>query len=115
MLNRKLIRNFYKSRFVDSLEKDFDKWEMRRCCASTGDSWIEWHGPEYKNKRGERIQFAITLNYTGAYVNGTIQYTIGAWEWFFKSRRLRKAFKNMKSHVRAKMKTQFNERLMKAL
>jgi len=115
MPDEKLIRNFYKSRFVDSLEQDIDKWEIKYCGASTGDSWVEWHGPEYTNERGERIQFFSGLNYTGAYVNGRVQYAIGRWEWLFKSKRLKKAFRKMKTHVRAKEKKEYNEKLMKAL
>ena len=75
MTDKKTIDNFYFSRFIDSLEQDKDKWIMKECAG--GDiSWTEYHGPEYKNEAGERLQFSFSLNYTGAYVNGIIMWKI---------------------------------------
>lgn len=117
MVDEKMVRGFYKSRFIDSLEKDFDRWEFRYCEASNGESWIEWYGPEYINDNGERIKFFSGLNYTGAYINGRVGYTIGIFEWIFgsNSRRLRKAFRRMSGHVRAKRSKNDAEKMMKAL
>lgn len=114
MPDRKTIRNFYKSRFIDSLEQNIDKWEAKYCGGGPGWSWTEWHGPEYTNDEGERIQFFSGLNYTGAYINGRVGYAIGRWEWIM-SRRLRKAFRNMKSHVKAKERKKVDDKMMKAL
>ncbi len=117
MQDIKLVRSFYKSRFIDSLEKDYDKWDSKYCGASNGDSWVEWHGPEYTNDDGERIQFFFGLNYTGAYINGRVGYTINTLEWLFEtnSRRLRKATRRMKNHVRAKDRKKVNDKMIKAL
>lgn len=114
MPDRKTIRGFYKSRFIDSLENDYDQWEVKYCGASSGDSWIEYHGPEYTNKEGERIQFFSGLSYTGAYINGCVGYAIPFWEWIFQTR-LKRAYRKMKKHAHKKRAMEINKELMKAL
>lgn len=110
MLDKKTIRLFYKSRFIDSLENDYDQWKMQY----SGESGVEYNGPEYTNKEGERIQFFNGPLGTGAYINRQVGYVIGTWEWI-NSRRLRKAYKNMKKHVQAKSQKETNEKMIKAL
>ena len=115
----KLIDNFYMSRFIDSLEKDFDQWEMKPCGASTGETWSEWYGPVYENQTGEKIQFAETLVITGAYINGVTGWSVPFWTYHnpfsYQGRRLKKAFKNMKKHIRQKRRSEMNDELLKAL
>ena len=112
------INNYYVSRMIDSLEKDYDKWEMKHCSGADW-SWTEYHGPEYKNEEGRRIRFAFTLNYNGAYVDGRMRWSIPFMVRFnpfsYQGRRLKKAAKRMKSHLRGKEKKEQLEKLMNSL
>jgi len=114
----KEINNYYISRMIDSLEKDFTKWEMKYFEGSDW-GWTEYHGPEYKNEAGNRIKFAFTLNLDGAYVNGRMRWGIPLMLRFnpfsYQGRRLKKATKRMISHVREKEKKEHLEKLMNSL
>ncbi len=72
------INNEYLDMFIESLTKDIDKWQ-RISHAAMGYNWIEWHGPEIQTKSGDRLSFANTLNYTGAYINGRLACQLGFW------------------------------------
>ena len=115
----KILDNFYLSRFIDSLEKDFDQWESKGCGASTGETWTEWYGPTYENQMSVKIQFAETLVITGAYINGRTGWSVPFWTYYnpfsYQGKRLRKALKKMKSHVREKKRRERNEELLSAL
>ncbi len=74
-IDKKTIDNLYFSRFIDSLEQDINKWEMRKCNGYDS-SWTEYHGPEYKNESGEKLQFCFTNNDPGAYINGILMWKI---------------------------------------
>jgi hypothetical protein len=104
---------------IDSLEKDYDQWKIKYCGGGPGDSWTEWHSPDYINKNGEKIQFAFTLNYNGAYINGRIRWTVGFLQNYnifsHMTRRYKRALKRMKKHLRTIEKQERIERLMKSL
>ena len=114
----KQIDNYYVSRMIDSLEKDYDKWEMKYCEGFDW-GWTEYHGPEYKNEAGNSIKFAFTLNSDGAYVDGRMGWSIPFMVRFnpfsYQGRRLKKAAKRMKSHLRGKEKKEHLEKLMNSL
>jgi hypothetical protein len=118
-VDEKTINGFYFSRLIDSLEKDYDQWNIKYCGGGPGDSWTEWHGPEYTNKAGEILQFAFTLNYSGAYINGRIGWTIGflqAYNIFsYQTRRFRRAIKRMKRHLRTIERQERVNKLMRSL
>jgi hypothetical protein len=115
----KEINNYYISRMIDSLEKDYTKWEMKYYEGGADLSWTEYHGPEYKNEAGNRIKFAFTLNADGAYVDGRMRWCIPPMLRFnpfsYQGRRLKKATKRMISHVRGKEKKEHLEKLMNSL
>lgn len=113
------VNEFYFSRLIDSLERDYDQWEMKHCGGGPGWTWTEWHGPEYKNEAGERLQFAFTLNYNGAYINGRIGWTVSPLQYYnifsYRTRRFRKAMKRMKKHLKYVELKQRTEKLIKSL
>jgi hypothetical protein len=114
-----LINNFYFSRFIDSLEQDYEQWTMMYCGGGDGWTWTEYHGPTYTNDNGEKLQFAFTLNSTGAYVNGTMSWSLGFADRFNifseRTRRFKKATVKMKSYLNKKQNTEYNKKLMDAL
>jgi hypothetical protein len=115
-MDEKTINTFYFSRFIDSLENDIDKWEMTYLGGCDGSSWNEYHGPEYINKKNERIKFALTLNNSGAYINGYMSWTIPFLNPFkFTHRRFVKAVKKMKKRCKIKAELEHNNKLMNAL
>ena len=118
-LEDETIHGFYISRMIDSLENDYDKWERRHCGGGPGWTWTEYHGPVYTNNRGVKLQFAETLNYTGAYIDGSIGWTIGFLDWWnifsYRTRRLRRAFRKMRSHLISLEKQERKEKLMNSL
>ena len=115
-MDSKTIDNFYFSRFIDSLELDVDKWVMIGMGGCDGSSWNEFHGPEYKNEQNERIQFAFTLNDTGAYVNGYMSWNIPFLNPFSSTcRRFIKSSRKMKKITFKKAEAEYNQKLLKAL
>ncbi len=117
-MDTKTINNFYFSRFIDSLENDTEKWEANHHGTYSG-TWIEYIGPEYTNQEGERIRFAETLNYLGAYVNGRILWVVPFWTRFnifsYQTRRFWSAFRKMKKTCLTKNEKKLNNDLIKAL
>lgn len=115
----KSINEHYFSRLIDSLEKDYDQWQMKYCGGGDGWSWTEYHSPEYTNKEGERLQFTFGLNYDGAYINGTIGWTIGFWQrsnpFSYRTRRFWRAKKTMMRHLKQEELEAYKEKLMKSL
>jgi len=113
----KLTTNeLYLSRFIYSLEQDVEQWETTYSAGGYGQSWNEYHGPEYVNTEGERLQFAITLNSTGAYINGYMSWTIPFLNPFsYRCRRFIKAYRKMKKITKIKAQEQYNQKLLKAL
>ena len=113
------IKEYYFSRLIDSLEKDYDKWQMKHCAGGDGWASTEYNGPEYKNREGQRLQFTFGINYDGAYINGTIGWTIGFWQksnpFSYKTRRFWRAKKMMKKHLRNIELEKYKEKLMKSL
>lgn len=117
-MDTKTINRFYFSRFIDSLEKDAEKWNMSHHGAY-GNSWQEYHGPEYINAEGQRIAFAQTLNYLGCYVNGRILWQVPFWYqaniFSHQTRRFWKAWRKMKRLCHLKDTQELNDKLMKSL
>jgi hypothetical protein len=113
------INELYMDRFIISLEEDIDLWKRKDVGASTGETWSEWDGPSYTNEVGETITFGQNLLYTGCWINGRIGWTVGFWRFINpfskKSRRLRKALRNMKYHVNQKRKREHLKTLKKSL
>lgn len=112
------INGHYFSRLIDSLENDYDQWE-RKHCGGADWTWTEYYSPEYKNKEGQRLQFTFGLNYDGAYINGTIGWTIGFWQrwnlFSYRTRRFWRAYRRMKKHLIYMEIEEYKERLMKSL
>lgn len=112
------VDGWYVSRLIDSLENDYERWEMKHC-AGYDQSWTEYHSPEYKNGNGKRLRFADTLNWFGAYVDGTWSWDIPLkYRWnIFDSRmwRLRKAFREMKKYHIEKEKRKHLNKLVDSL
>lgn len=104
---------------IDSLENDYDRWEMKHCGGGPGWYWTEYYGPIYTNESGIKIQFAETLNYTGAFVDGQIMWTVGFLDWYnifsYRTRRLRRAFRRMKKHLIFMERTERIEKLRDSL
>jgi hypothetical protein len=117
-LSKKEIDNYYVSRMIDSLEKDYDKWKITHC-EGPGMAWTEYHGPEYENQEKNRISFAYTLNYTGAYINGRIGWTVPIMiisnPFSYQGRRLKKAYRKMKAHLERREEKERLNHLMNSL
>ena len=113
------INNFYFSRFIDSLEQDYEQWKIQHTGGGDGWTWTEYHSPTYKNKNGERLQFSFTLNGTGAYVNGQMSWYVGFGGRFnifsARTRRFKKASAKMKSYLNKRERQEYNKKLMDAL
>ena len=117
-MDTKTINQFYFSRFIDSLEQDTEKWRISHH-GGYSNHWTEYHGPEYKNKEGERISFAQTMNYLGCYVNGRILWHMPFWYqaniFSHQTRRFWKARRKMKRLCHLKETRELNDQLMKSL
>jgi len=118
-VDSKTVHSFYVSRLIDSLENDYKKWEIKYCGGGPGWAWTEYYSPEYVNSNGVKLQFAETLNYTGAYIDGAIGWTIGFADWWnpfsYRTRRLRRAFNKMKSYLRTIEREKRTQKLIKSL
>jgi len=120
-MNKKKIDSLYLQRFIESMEKDYEKWEMKHC-AGAGWSWTEYHSPAYhspdtENGGSNLIRFGFTLNIIGAALNGVWNweipfavlnpFTITFW-------RFRKAKKKMMSYLKNKANQEHLQKLAKA-
>ena len=118
-ISLKSINEHYFSRLIDSLENDYDQWEHKHCGGGDGWSWIEYNSPEYKNKEGEMLQFTFGLNYNGAYINGSIGWTIGFWQQWnpfsYRTRRFWRAYRTMEKYLKHLELEEYKEKLMKSL
>jgi len=115
-MDSKTINVFYLSRFIDSLELDIDKWSTSYCAGGDGQSWNDYHSPEYINSEGKRLQFAFTLCSTGAYIDGYMSWTIPFLNPFLSThRRFVTASRKMKKLARGKAEEKYNQKLLESL
>lgn len=101
-IDYKTVDGFYFSRMIDSLEKDFEKWEMRYHSSYIG-GYTEYVSPEYKNGGGKKIQFVLGEIHDGAYVDGYFSWGIGFRKYnlfSYQTRRFWVAYLRMKSTIK---------------
>lgn len=98
----KIVNEVYFSRLIDSLEKDYEKWEMHHFAAA-GSSWNEYHSPKYKNDEGITIQFTLDGTVDGAYIDGTLKWYLSIFRKYnvfsIKTIRFWKAYRKMKHYL----------------
>lgn len=109
------INDLYISRFIDSLEKDIDKWE-KESYLICGDCWYEWYGPEYTNENNVRLKFVITSDSADAYIDGYMSWKVPFFNPFFKKHwMLIKAIRKMKKFTDVKCKEKYKSKLINSL
>jgi hypothetical protein len=114
----KTINEFYFSRLIDSLEKDYEKWEMHHF-AGAGFSWTDYYSPAYENDEGIIIKFTLDGIVDGAYINGTLKWHLSIFRKYnvfsIKTIRFWKAYRKMKNHLVEKEVTKIKEELINSL
>lgn len=114
----KTINEFYFSRLIDSLEKDYEKWEMRSL-AGPNFSLIDYYSPAYENDEGIIIKFTLDGTVDGAYINSTLKWHLSIFRKYniFSRKTIRfwKAYRKMKNHLVDKEVNKIKEELMKSL
>lgn len=114
----KTINEFYFSRLIDSLEKDYEKWEMHHF-AGAGFNWAEYHSPAYANDEGITIKFTLDENVDGAYINDKLKWHLSFLNKYniFSSKTIRfwKAYRKMKNNLVEKEINKIKEELLKSL
>ena len=103
----KQLRKELENMFIDSLEKDNDKWNMKMSGAA-GYDWIEYHSPSYDN-----ISYVYTeLGHScDVYISGYREYSFSmSFLNSFKVKRLLKQIKQRKDDARInELKNKINE------
>lgn len=74
-MTEKEINDMYIEKFIDSMENDFEKWQMRIYSGMDG-SFYEYHSPDYNNAAGTRISFGFGSCATGAWIDGHLSWRI---------------------------------------
>lgn len=121
-MDKKTIDNFYVSRLIDSLEKDYEKWKV--IGYDYTDSYCniyhvnEYQGVEYKNKKGETLKFTLSHDFS-AIVNGVVSWSIPFLSMYnifsYRTRRLLRASNKMKKYTKNKQKEEQIKKLLNAL
>jgi hypothetical protein len=110
-MEKKQVDKLYINKFIQSMENDYERWEMNHCAAVDW-SWTEYHSPNYENEEG-RVSFGFSLNHIGAWIDGYFQWSKPILNPFSKTFwRFRKAVRKMKAHLRAKEKQEYLQKLM---
>ena len=111
-MDKKAIDNFYFSRFIDSLEQDYEKWSKD----------FNYNSPSYLNENGKTIRFWI-----GGYsdtAHCSIQFGKINWKVPFKyrynifshrTRRFNNAVKIMKKYIKEENDKRYLNNLMESL
>lgn len=114
----KTINEFYFSRLIDSLEKDYEKWEMHHF-RGPNFSWTDYNSPTYTNDEGITIKFTLDGTVDGAYINDTLKWYLSIFRKYniFSGKTIRfwKAYRKMKNHLVDKEVNKIKEELMKSL
>lgn len=114
----KEVNEFYFSRLIDSLEKDYKEWNFE-CHSSYVGSYYKYKSPEYKNTTKKKIQFIVGDIAYGAYVDGYLKWDLGFFQKYnlfsYRTRRFWVAYWKMRSYVKQKIESKFAEELMKSL
>lgn len=114
----KTINEFYFSRLIDSLEKDYEKWEMHHF-RGPNFSLTDYNSPTYTNDEGITIKFTLDGTVDGAYINDTLKWYLSIFRKYniFSGKTIRfwKAYRKMKNHLVDKEVNKIKEELMKSL
>ena len=74
-MKSKEINDIYIEKFIDSMENDFEKWQMNIYSGMDG-SFFEYHSPDYHNEAGTRLSFGFGSCSTGAWIDGNLSWRL---------------------------------------
>ena len=109
------INNAYINRFIESMEKDFEKWTMRIYSGMDG-SFHEYHSPDYTNEVGTRISFGFGSCTDGAWINGHLSWRLPLMNLFSKRFwRFKRSERKVKSFLINKERREYLTKLKESI